>query len=91
MYVDTDVKNKWDLWTAPADGEGKPAIFLQTEFNECQGQFSPDGKCVAYSSDESGRYEISVRPFPPGPWKWKISIGGGEFPRGAAMARNCFS
>jgi eukaryotic-like serine/threonine-protein kinase len=81
LYVDTDPKNKWDLWTAPMDGERKPAPFLQTEFNECQGQFSPDGNWVAYASDESGPYEIYVRPFPPAPGKWKVSNSGGQFPR----------
>ena len=81
LYVNTDSKTKWDLWTVPVDGERKPAPFLQTEFNECQGQFSPDGKWVAYASDESGPYEIYVRPFPAAAGKWRISIRGGQFPR----------
>jgi Tol biopolymer transport system component len=63
------------------EGDRKPIPFLQTPFNESQGQFSPDGHWIAYSSDESGRHEVYVRPFPPGPGKWKISISGGEFPR----------
>jgi len=90
MYVDTDAKNKWDLWTVPVDGERKPTPFLQSEFNECQGQFSPDGKWVAYSSDESGRYEIYVRPFPPGSGKWKISNGGGQHARWRRDGRELF-
>ena len=46
-----------------------------------QGQFSPDGRLVAYSSDESGRFEVYVRPYPPGPNKWKVSLNGGHRPR----------
>ena len=54
---------------------------MQTEFNESQGQFSPDGHWMAYTSDETGRYEVYVRPFPSGPGKWKVSIAGGQQPR----------
>ena len=43
---------------------GKPFVFLNTPFDEHQGEFSPDGRWVAYQSNESGRYEIYVRPFP---------------------------
>ena len=42
----------------------EPEIYLKTEFNENQGQFSPDGRFIAYASDASGRDEIYVRPFP---------------------------
>src|SRR5207247_8462096 len=55
--------------------------FLHAPFNATPGQFSPGGHWIAYASDESGRYEVYVRPFPPGPGKWKISIGGGELAR----------
>ena len=64
-----------------ADGDRRPVPFLRTEFTETQGQFSPDSHWVAYASDESGAYEVYVRPFPPGAGKWKISIGGGQLPR----------
>jgi Tol biopolymer transport system component len=67
LYVDTDPRTKWDLWTVPVSGDRKAVPFLQTEVNEAQGQFSPDVNWVAYASDESGRYEIYVRPLPPGP------------------------
>ena len=54
---------------------------LRTEFDESQGQFSPDGRWVAYASDESGRPEVYVQPFPgPGP-KIQISTAGGIQPR----------
>ena len=61
-------------------GDRQPRLFLQTEFNEKQGRFSPDGKWMAYASDESGKYEIYVQPFPATGGKWQISTNGGEQP-----------
>ena len=55
--------------------------FLQTRFDESRPQISPDGKWIAYQSNESGRYEIYVQPFPAGPGTWQISTDGGELPR----------
>jgi Tol biopolymer transport system component len=71
-----------DLWCLPLSGERKPVPFLKTEFFEGQGQFSPDGRWVAYPG-ESGRTEVYVRPFPPGAGgdKWQISSGGAAHSR----------
>ena len=49
-------------------------------FDDVQGQFSPDGHWVAYVSNESGRYEVYVQPFPGG-GKWQVSTAGGVYPR----------
>jgi len=49
--------------------------------------FSPDGKWVAYSSNESGRWEVYVTSFPDAHGKWQVSTDGGEQPRCAAMAK----
>jgi hypothetical protein len=54
---------------------------LQGSFNVGQGQFSPDGRWMAYTSDESGKAEIYVTPFPGGGSKWQISQAGGTSPR----------
>jgi serine/threonine protein kinase len=89
MYMSLDSKRKICLWILPTGGDGKPFPFLRTEFNEADGQFSPDGHWVAYRSDESGRYEIYVRKFSPESsaptfgtgGKWQISYGGGNRPR----------
>jgi hypothetical protein len=66
------------------DGK-KPFVVVQTNSDERDGQFSPDGKWIAYESDESGRFEVYVQPFPgPGP-KHPISTNGGaqvRWPRG---------
>jgi eukaryotic-like serine/threonine-protein kinase len=54
---------------------------VETEFPAAQGQFSPDSRFVAYSSGESGRPEVYVRPFPEGAEKWQVSSAGGASPR----------
>ena len=60
---------------------GKPEMFLGTKFNEQHPAFSPDGNWLAYSSDESGRREIYVQPYPGPGGKWQISAGGGGQPQ----------
>jgi eukaryotic-like serine/threonine-protein kinase len=64
----------------PVSG-GKLAPFLTTKSNQTNGQISPDGKWVAYASDESGDWEIYATSFPSGEGKWQISRGGGTEPR----------
>ena len=71
----------FDLWVLPMSGDRKPVPFLQTPFNEYDGHFSPDGKWVAYVSDESGRFEIYVLPFMGNGGKTQISTAGGFLPR----------
>ena len=63
------------------DGDRKPFVFLQTNFNERKGQFSPDSHWVAYQSNESGREEIYVRPFPGPGGQWQVSTEGGIWVR----------
>jgi Tol biopolymer transport system component len=69
-----------DLWTVPVSGERKLERLLATPFNENQGRFSPDGRLVAYVSDETGRLEVYVRAFLAGTERRQISTAGGWFP-----------
>jgi Tol biopolymer transport system component len=63
-------------------GDRKPVSYLKTQFSEANGHVSPDGRWMAYRSDQSGSNEIYVRPFPdPRGGKWQISNGGGTDPR----------
>jgi dipeptidyl aminopeptidase/acylaminoacyl peptidase len=62
----------------PLTGERRTVPFLQTDFVEIEPQFSPNGKWVSYTSNESGRAEIYVQSFPAGSGKWQISTGGGN-------------
>ncbi len=71
---------KFDLWILPITGDRKPFPFIGTDASEEAGTFSPDGRWFAYMSDESGRYEIYVVPFPGHGGKWQVSSSGGGFP-----------
>ena len=81
LYVTTGVARINNLFVLPLSGDHKPIPFLKTQFNQPIGQFSPDGKWVAYVSDESGRNEVYVAPFPGPGGKWQISTVGGTHPR----------
>ena len=59
----------------------KTILVVKTPFDELNGQFSPDGRWVAYETNESGRFEIVVQPFPMPTGKWQVSAGGGIQPR----------
>jgi Tol biopolymer transport system component len=79
-----------DILTLPISGGGKPSPFLTTQFNENYGQFSLDGRWVAYVSEESGRREIYVAPFPSADMKLQISAAGGDWPRWRRDGREIF-
>jgi tricorn protease-like protein len=66
-----------DLWILPMFGDKKPFPFVKTPFNERDAKFSPDGRWVAYQSNESGSFEIYVQPFPAPDRKSQISTNGG--------------
>jgi serine/threonine-protein kinase len=76
LYTETSPKTRQDIWMVTIDGDRKPRVFLATPFRESSALFSPDGHWVAYISDESGRLEVYVRPFPGPGGKWQVSTGG---------------
>ncbi|MFN2597248.1 MAG: protein kinase [Pyrinomonadaceae bacterium] len=74
-------KSKGAVWLLPLSGDRQPRALLQSAaFDQFQGKLSPDGRFIAYTSNESGREEIYVQPFPPTGDKWQISSGGGFAP-----------
>ena len=79
-----------DLWVVPTDGERQPRLFLASPANEGTPAFSPNGRWLAYTSDESGRSEIYVRPFPGPGGKWQVSTDGGTEPVWARSGRELF-
>jgi serine/threonine protein kinase/Tol biopolymer transport system component len=81
LYTSSGPPTGDDLFVLPLSGDRKPVPFLQTPFNEYDGQFSPDGRYVLYVSDESGKDDVYVTPFPGPGGKWQISTAGGTFPR----------
>ncbi len=93
-FWEQDPETDWDPWVLPLEGERKPELFLATPAIEGIPVFSPDGRWIAYGSNESGRFEVYVRPYagPSGQpatagqsataaGKWQISTNGGSFHR----------
>jgi Tol biopolymer transport system component/predicted Ser/Thr protein kinase len=100
-FAESGVDTSYDLWTLPLDVSdpdnpkpGKPELFLRTPFNEYEPAFSPDGRWIAYVSNESGLTEVYVRPFPggasSGSGKWQISSGGGRYAIWSRSGRELF-
>jgi eukaryotic-like serine/threonine-protein kinase len=83
LYAEIRPGTGADLMAIPAKPNAVPFPLAETPATEDQGQFSPDGHWVAYTSNESGLSEIYVIPFPPSPegGRWRVSTGGGVMPR----------
>jgi Tol biopolymer transport system component len=81
LFVVNNSKTRGDIWKLPLTGDREAIPVLQTQFNELDPQISPNGKWIAYRSDETGRNEVYVQSFPPGSGKWQISSSGGVLPR----------
>ena len=80
-YQVLSAKTREDIWILPLDGNRQPFPFLQTPFTEQGAQFSPDGRWIAYTSNETGTREVYVQSFPAAGGKWQISSGGGTMPK----------
>jgi serine/threonine-protein kinase len=95
-FVEVSTQTANDLWTLPIENDGtglragKPEVFLATQFQESQSAFSPDGKWLAYYSDDSGSLEVYVRAFPDNGGKWQISNSGGMYPAWSPNGRELF-
>src|SRR5262249_9617237 len=81
LFRSNDPDMGYDLWVLPVSGNKASFPFLKIRFEEREGQFSPDSKWIAYQSNESGQFEIYVRPFPGPGGKVQISSNGGAQPR----------
>ena len=93
LYQAEDPESKLDLWYLRRNEDNRgfePARFLRTPFSEFLANLSPDGRFVAYCSDESGQDEVHVQPFPEGGGKWQISTNGGCQPRWSKDGKELF-
>ena len=81
VFEQADPKTRRDIWVLPMSGNREPFPFVRTPFNETGGKISPDGKWIAYESNESGKYEIYVQAFPGPGERYQVSTGGGLEPR----------
>ena len=96
-FAELNPQTNFDLLILPMEGDeasgwkpGKPTVFLNSRFDEREPMFSPDGRWIAYQSNESGRNEVYVQPYPGPGGKWQISTGGGVFPTWSRTARELF-
>jgi serine/threonine protein kinase/Tol biopolymer transport system component len=78
VFEQPDPKTGWDLLAVPADGKGAPVPFLHTPVSERQGVVSPDGRWIAYTSDESGPAELFVQSFPVPGAKYQLTSSGAQ-------------
>jgi eukaryotic-like serine/threonine-protein kinase len=80
VYVVTNPRQPTSLWLLPMFGDRKPLAWSRGRAHEMQGHVSPNGRWIAYASDESGRFEIYLRSFPAGGEKYQVSNQGGTQP-----------
>lgn len=90
IYQQKDLETQWDLWALPLAGSRQSMAILRGASNEQQGRLSPDGGWIAYTSDESGRFELYIRQFPPTDASWKVSVDGGTQPEWRRDGRELF-
>ena len=89
LYTAASPATGVDLLVLPANG-GEPTAVVQSPYDEVNGQFSPDGQWIAYQSNEGGRNDIYVVPFPATGAKSQISANGGVAPRWRGDGRELF-
>jgi dipeptidyl aminopeptidase/acylaminoacyl peptidase len=90
LYAALEPEGRFDVWMVAFDGDRTPVPLLRTEFSEHQASVSPDGRWLAYTSNESGRNEVYVRRFPSLAGKWQISSDGGGDARWRPDGRELF-
>jgi len=79
-FTRRDPRTKSDVWVL-ALPQRAPRVLLKSDADELQPRFSPDGRFIAYVSDESGRSEVYVQTMPPSTAKWQVSTAGGHLPQ----------
>ena len=96
-YMEASSSGAYHIWTVPIEpsdagmrAAGIPAQFLQSSFDERHPRFSPDGNLLAYSSNESGKFQVYVRNFPDRGRRWQVSNDGGVYPEWSHSAPEIF-
>jgi len=90
LFIQGDAANGYDFWTLALEGDRKPHPFLESPFNENYADLSPDGHWLAYASNESGRAEVYVQPYPGPGARQQISVDGGTAPAWSRDGRELF-
>jgi eukaryotic-like serine/threonine-protein kinase len=89
VYMTANAKTQRDLWVLPLDG-GEPRQVIATPADDRSGRLSPDGRWIAYASNETNRFEVFVQPFPTIGAKWQISQAGGHQPQWSRDGRELY-
>ncbi len=90
VFVESRPETGYDILVMPSSGDRRPRPLVQTRFAEAYPDLSPDGRWLAYSSDESGRPEVYVQPYP-GPWSSAAGVrNGGTGPAWSHDGRELF-
>jgi serine/threonine-protein kinase len=90
LFIDSPPETGYDIWVLPLSGDRRPRAIVQTRFADAYPDLSPDGRWLAYASDESGRSEVYVQPYPgPGPRR-QVSTEGGTGPAWSRDGRELF-
>lgn len=90
LFTEFHPATGFDLWMLPLGGDRTPQPYLQTRFNESHPAFSPDGRWIAYVSDQSGRNEVYVRPYSGSAEVMQVSTEGAPSPCGPRTGESCF-
>ena len=90
IFLQTHPETRADIWLLPLEGEKTPQALVHTHFDERIAALSPNGRWLAYQSDESGRFDVYVQAFPGLGGKWQISTDGGTGPVWAQTGRELF-
>jgi hypothetical protein len=83
LLVDVVDEGSWSIYRVSTDSQSRPEPFLSTGFNEWGAVLDPGANRVAYTSDEPGRFEVYVEPYPRTGRRWQVSTDGGEEPHWA--------
>jgi serine/threonine protein kinase len=91
LYAENDPKTGYDLWTLEMTGkDGKKQPVVTDPADQRNGQFSPDGRWIAYESSRSGKFDIFVQAFPKPGSQWQVSMAGGITPRWSANGKELY-
>jgi len=90
LYITVDPETSWDIGVLPLEGDHTPRSYVRSKFVELRARFSPNGRWVAYQTNESGRPEVYVQAFPGPGGKWQISTAGGGEPQWGPDGKELF-
>ena len=90
VFTEQDPKTAYDIKILGLDKKGEPRVLLGTPFSELNPEVSPDGRWIAYLSNETGRNEVDIRPVSGSFEQWQVSTGGGGSPRWRGDGRELY-